>query len=122
MVEAAEVQNAVHDHLDHVVRALGTHEHVAELPRPDRAVLVDSEREHVGRRVDPAVLAVQVPDLALGDHRDGDVAIVDARGVERRLGGRAERSVAGDLDLDSYDRCSRDEYSSYAATIRCTSL
>jgi hypothetical protein len=58
------------------------------------------------------VLAVERADLVLGDEADRKVPLVDAGRAERCLGRRMDRGIARDLDLDRYERCSRDEYSS----------
>ena len=98
----------MHDRLGQVLGVLGTDHDVAELARPERlARLVDRERQDVGRRVDPAVLAVQRTDLAGADEGDRQVAVGDAGGVERGTGGPLVGAVL-DLDLDAQrDRCSR---------------
>jgi hypothetical protein len=124
VIHAAEMEHAVHHHLDKVVRALRAHDHVTELARADGLAVVDRERQDVRRLVASPVLAVEPPDLVLGYERDRQVAVVDTGSVESRCGGRAKRRILGpvDLQVQRYDRCSRDEYSSYASTIRCTSL
>jgi hypothetical protein len=100
VVEAAQVQHAVHDRLDQVVRVLGADDHVAKLARSgDRPGLVDWERQHVGRAVLAAVLAIELADALLVDQLDRQVAVADADGRERRLGGVPEaRLVCLDLD------------------------
>jgi hypothetical protein len=100
VVEAAQVQYAVHDRLDQVVRVLGADDHVAELARPgDRPVLVDRERQHVGHAVLAAVFAVQLADALLADQLDRQVAVADAGGRQRRLG-RAPEARLVCLDVD----------------------
>ncbi len=60
VVVAQQVQHAVDRGPHEVVGVLGADHHVAELARPGgAAVAVDREREHVGWRVDAAVLAVE---------------------------------------------------------------
>jgi hypothetical protein len=58
--------------------------------------------------------AVQRADRVLVDELDRDVAVIDGGRLERRGGGRTDGGIvrAGDLDLDGYDRCSREAYSS----------
>jgi hypothetical protein len=79
---------------------LGADHDVTELARArDRAVLVDREREHVGRLILAAVVAVELADPVLVHDLDRQVAVVDAGGLERRLGRAAEARIAC-LDLD----------------------
>ena len=63
VVVAAEVEDAVDRRLGQVGGVLGADHHVAQLARAgDRSGPVDREREHVGRLVEPAVLAVELAD------------------------------------------------------------
>src|SRR4051794_16571863 len=74
VVHAHEVQRAVDDRLAQVGRVLRRDDDVAELARAGgRARLVDREREHVGRAVLAAVLAVELVDALRADELDGDV-------------------------------------------------
>jgi hypothetical protein len=56
------------------------------------------------------VLHVEPSHLVFIDEGDRQVPVVDAGGLEGRGGRGADRGVALslDLDLDRYDRCSRD--------------
>src|SRR5439155_25551949 len=124
VVEAAEVQDSVDHGLDLVLRPRGAHDDVPQLPRARRGPgPVHREGEHVGRLVAPAVLAVQAPHLVLWDERDRQVALRHAGRPERRPRRSLDlrHSAPVDLDLDRYG-FSREAYSPYAATIRCTSL
>src|SRR4051794_19776096 len=87
VVHPGEVQNPVDDRLAHVARVLDGDHDVAELAHGGRAGdlagLVDREREHVGRRVAPAVVAVELPDALTSDELHREVAVLDARRGER---------------------------------------
>ena len=100
VVVARQVQHAVDGRLDQVLGVRRADHDVAELARAGgRAGAVDRERQHVGRRVDAAMLAVQLPDPL-------------RRRRARRSGGRprsppprsaasaAGRSVGRALELD----------------------
>jgi hypothetical protein len=106
MVVAAEVKHAVHDRLGEVLGVLGADHHVAELARTrDRPDLVDRKREHVGRAVDPAVLAVERVDLRGADEGDREVQVAPRPrrlepGPRGRLEPRRWRRRVDDLDLD----------------------
>ena len=63
---------------------------------------VDREREHVGGRIAPAVLAVEPPDLVLADERDRQVPVAPRR---RRRAQRA-RPRAARLGAATRARCS----------------
>jgi hypothetical protein len=74
--------------------------HVAQLARPGgRAGAVDGERQHVGRVIAPAVLAVERAHLLRADEGDRDVPLPHARGGERRGRRVAQPGVVG-LDLE----------------------
>jgi hypothetical protein len=73
---------------------------VAQLPRPcDGLVLVDREREDVGRRILAAVVAVQLAYALLVDELDRQVAVIDPGRRQRRLGRAPEARIVC-LDLD----------------------
>ena len=100
MVVARQVQHAVDDSLDQILRVLGTDDDVAELARPrDGLVLVDRERQDVGGRVLAAVVAVELTNAVLAAELDRQVAVADARGRERRLRRAPEARIVC-LDLD----------------------
>jgi hypothetical protein len=100
VVVAAQVEHAVDDRFDHVSGVLGADDDVAQLARPrDRLVLVDRERQHVGRLILAAVLAVQRADALLSHQLDGQVAVLDAGRRQRRLGRAPEARIVC-LDLD----------------------
>ena len=87
---------------------LRTDDRVAELPRRPVGhsfALVDRECEHVGRLVDPEVLALQTPDLVRLDEVDAQLSLVDAFGGEHALCERDRPSLvdvltASVVDLD----------------------
>jgi hypothetical protein len=106
VVVAAEVQDAVDDGLDEVLGVLRADNDVAELARfGGRPAAVDRERQHVGRPVAIAVLAVERVDLGRADEGDRQVQVaVDARRCQRSARSRVEarrgRRRVDDLDLD----------------------
>ena len=63
---------------------------------------IHREREHVGERVQAAVLSVEPADLLLVDQRQGQVPVAHPSGFQRRLrGGPQPLGVAPyDLNLD----------------------
>ena len=95
-------EHAVDHGLHEVARVLGADDHVAQLARPrGRAQLVDREREHVGRAVAVAVLAVEPPDLVLPHERHGQVALLDAGRAQGGLGrGTQLRGSVDQVELD----------------------
>lgn len=97
------MQDAVDDRLDEILGVLRADHDVAELARPGHcAVLVDRERQDVGRRVLAAMVAVQRADPLLVDQRDREMPVGDAGRGQGRLGGAAEALVVC-LDLDQRD-------------------
>jgi hypothetical protein len=91
------VEDAVHDGLGQVLGVLGADHDVAQLARAGGgARLVDRERQHVGGRVEPAMLAVQLLDPRRRDELDREMAVLDSRGGERRERGAPE--LLRDLD------------------------
>src|SRR5439155_17401674 len=123
VVVAAEVHHPVDRSRRQVLGVLGTDDHVAKLARArDSAGPVDREREHVRGRVPAPVFAIQLPDPALVDQLDREMAVPHARRMQGGLGDGAKlrgyvREVEGQVPALS----SRFEYSPYAATMRCTS-
>ena len=87
VIHAGEVEDAVDHRLRHIGGVLGADHHVAELARSraHRPILIDREREHVGGRVAPAVLAVERRYAARVDQLDRDVA-AQPRAGQRQLG------------------------------------
>src|SRR6266508_2530619 len=116
-------------------RRPGGRGHVTERARNPFGNLVapvDREREHVGRLVDPEVVALEVADLFLVDERDPELAVLDAfRGEQapRELDGSGlvdlHPAPVVDLDRDCH-LCRAVPVSSacclYASTMRWTSL
>ena len=85
----------MHHRLGQVLGVLGADHHVAELARPgDGAALVDREGQHVRRRVDAAVLAVQLADALGVDELDREMPVLDTGRRERRERRRAQLARA----------------------------
>ena len=85
VVHAGQAQRAVDDGLAQVGRVLRADHDVPELARAGgRAVLVDREREDVGRLVIAAVRGVELGDPPGVDVLDRDVTVVYAGGRERQ--------------------------------------
>jgi hypothetical protein len=100
VVIAGQVQRAVDDGLDEVLGVVRADDDIAELAWPRRRpILVDRERQDVGRLVLAAVVAVQLLDALLVDQLDRQVAIGYAGGLESRLRRAPEARVVC-LDLD----------------------
>jgi hypothetical protein len=100
VVVAGEVEHAVDDGLDQVLGVLRADDDIAKLAWPGRRpILVDRERQDVGRLVLAAVVAVQLVDVLLVDELDRQVAIGYAGGLESRLRRAPEARVVC-LDLD----------------------
>src|SRR5687767_2923584 len=94
--------------------------------------LVDRERKHVSRLVDPQVVALQALDLRGLDEVDPELPLVDPLDGEHALRER-DRSLLVDLPPASVVDLDRDHqrlrcvpvssaWRLYASTIRCTSL
>ncbi len=89
VVVAAEVQNAVDRRPAQIGGLLGADDDVTELARAgDPLDAVDREREHVGRLVAAAVLAVQLADPVRRDQLDREVPLEHTR---RAQGGPGRR-------------------------------
>ena len=92
----------MHDGLGQIVRVLGADHHITQLARPRRgAALVNRKGQHVGRGVDPPVLAVQLVDARGCDELDRQMAVLDTGRGERRKR-RAPELVRNvdEVDLD----------------------
>src|SRR4051794_34075682 len=116
----------MHGRLRDVRGVLGADDDVAQLTRAgDAAGLVDGKRQHVGRLVASAVLAVQLTDPAFGDQLHGEMSLPHPRRPQGRGRRGAQRlghiSEVGCRVGGQSDALSERSYSPYAATIRCTS-
>ena len=105
-----EVQRAVDDGLAQVLGVLGADHDVAQLARAGARSpsLVDREREHVGRPVLAAVLAVELAIRSASTNSTATWPVLDARPRRARArqpldlerGGARGAAVADDLDLE----------------------
>jgi hypothetical protein len=106
VVVAAEVEDAMHRGLGHVGAVLGADRDVAELTRSGGgAGAVDREGEDVGWRVLATVLAVELADALGVDQLDGEMALLDVRGGERRQ--RDGTQLLGSADEVQFDQFSQ---------------
>ena len=81
-----------------VGRVLGADHDIAQLARPgDGLGAVDREGQHVGRRIDAAVVAIQLADPYGVDKLDGQVPVLDSARLQRRQ--RRGPQLARTLDL-----------------------
>jgi hypothetical protein len=120
VIHADEVQHAVDDRLRQVGGVLGADDDVAKLARPGGGfVLVNGEREHIGRLVLAAMLAVELGDPLRVDELDRDVTAVHAPRRRRQLGGAEQRRVLGPDQLHFQAQARRRRSAARSSGVAC---